>query len=635
VLLKSGGIPKTSSGKIQRHGCRTALLAGTLDVVERWDAVPLENTEHAVKLGASNGHRAAAGKRSRRRIVGSEVAAAHSTQAQPPDETPPSPSADPSASNGHSANGSVANGNGHASRQPKAANIDKGEVVLAEVRRIAKERASGLTLDSTISDLGLDSLERMEILASLEERFGGRFPEDVMPELETCRQVLEAVDLYLGSGQKRGPRQETVSVPSENCCFDKFPEYVKLRQNLDLLNESGLANPFFHLHEQVATDTTVVGGRELINFSSFNYIGMSGDPTVAKAAKEAIDRYGTSVSASRLVSGNKVLHRDLELAIADLIGTEDSIVFVGGHATNETTVGHLFGPGDLVLHDALAHNSIVQGCILSGARRRPFPHNDWRAVDRLLTDLRGEYRRVLIAVEGVYSMDGDITDLPRFIEVKKRHKAFLLVDEAHSVGVLGRRGRGIGEFYDVHPADVDLWMGTLSKSFGSCGGYIAGCQAVVEYLKYTAPGFVFSVGITPSNAAAALAAIRLLEDEPERVAQLRDRAQLFLSLAKSWGMNTGSSKDSPVVPIILGNSLHCLEVSQALERRGVNVQPILHPAVEERAARLRFFITSNHTEEQIRYTVRTLAEELAKVDPAYVRRSAEPSRASSLEGASM
>ena len=181
----------------------------------------------------------------------------------------------------------------------------------------------------------------------------------------------------------------------------------------------------------------MVGGRELINFSSFNYIGMSGDPTVAKAAKEAIDQYGTSVSASRLVSGNKVLHRDLELAIADLIGTEDSIVFVGGHATNETTIGHLFGPGDLVLHDALAHNSIVQGWILSGARRRPFPHNDWRAVDRLLTDLRGEYRRVLIAVEGVYSMDGDIPDLPRFIEVKKRHKAFLMIDEAHSVGVSG------------------------------------------------------------------------------------------------------------------------------------------------------------------------------------------------------
>ncbi len=455
-----------------------------------------------------------------------------------------------------------------------------------------------------------------------------------MPELETCRQVLEAVELYLGSGQKKAQHRETENIPAENYNFDKFPEIVRLKGAIDLLNESGLANPFFHLHEQVAMDTTVVGGRELINFSSFNYIGMSGDPTVAKAAKEAIDRYGTSVSASRLVSGNKIVHRDLELAISDLIGSEDSIVMVGGHATNETVIGHLFGPGDLILHDALAHNSIVQGSILSGARRRPFAHNDWRAVDRLLAEHRGDYRRVLIATEGVYSMDGDIPDLPRLIEVKKRHKAFLMIDEAHSVGVLGRRGRGIGEHFDVHPADVDLWMGTLSKAFGSCGGYIAGSKALVEYLKYTAPGFVFSVGIPPSNAAAALAAIQVLEDEPERVARLRDRSRLFLSLAKSWGMNTGNSKDSPVVPVILGNSAHCLEISQALERRGVNVQPILHPAVEERAARMRFFITSCHTEEQIRYTVQALAEELIKIDPAYVQRQTSPAKEIPLENAS-
>ncbi|HEX3869151.1 MAG TPA: aminotransferase class I/II-fold pyridoxal phosphate-dependent enzyme, partial [Pirellulales bacterium] len=290
-----------------------------------------------------------------------------------------------------------------------------------------------------------------------------------------------------------------------------------------------------------------------------------------------------------------------------------SIVYVGGHSTNETTIGHLFGPGDLILHDALAHNSIIQGCILSGARRRPFPHNDWRAVDQLLTDLRGEYRRVLIAIEGVYSMDGDIPDLPRFVEVKKRHKTFLMVDEAHSIGSLGDHGRGIGEYHRVGPSDVDLWMGTLSKSFGSCGGYIAGCKAVVEYLKYTAPGFVFSVGISPSNAAAALASIRLLENEPHRVAQLHDRARLFLSLAKEAGLNTGLSKDSPVVPIIIGNSMQSLALSRALTRRGVNVQPILYPAVEEKAARLRFFLTSNHTPEQIRYSVAAVAEELQKI----------------------
>jgi 7-keto-8-aminopelargonate synthetase-like enzyme len=272
----------------------------------------------------------------------------------------------------------------------------------------------------------------------------------------------------------------------------------------------------------------------------------------------------------------------------------------------------------LILHDELAHNSIVQGCLLSGARRRPFEHNDWKAVDQVLQDQRREYRRVLIAIEGTYSMDGDIPPLPQFIEVKKRHKAFLLVDEAHSAGVLGQRGRGVGEYWDVNPADVDLWMGTLSKSFGSCGGYIAGCKAVVEYLKYTAPGFVYSVGISPSNAAAALASIRLLEREPQRVRRLHERADLFLTLAKQLGLNTGMSKDTPVVPIILGDSMQCLALSHALQRRGINVQPIVHPAVEERKSRLRFFITANHTEEQIRLAIETLAEELRKLDPKSV-----------------
>ena len=220
-------------------------------------------------------------------------------------------------------------------------------------------------------------------------------------------------------------------------------------------------------------------------------------------------------------------------------------------------------------------------------------------------------------------MDGDYPDLPQFIQVKKRHKALLLVDEAHSAGVMGPHGRGIGEYFDVDPADVDLWMGTLSKSFGSCGGYIAGSKALVEYLKYTAPGFVYSVGISPPNAAAALASLRLLEAEPERVTRLHEQlASCFFRWPSSAGLNTGLSQDSAVVPIILGNSLHCLQLSQALFARGINVQPILYPAVEEKAARLRFFITSNHTDEQIRYTVDAVAEELAKIDPAYLRHPA-------------
>jgi 8-amino-7-oxononanoate synthase len=357
----------------------------------------------------------------------------------------------------------------------------------------------------------------------------------------------------------------------------------------------------------------------MVSFSSYNYIGTSGDPRVVAAVKRAVDRYGTSVSASRLVSGEKPIHRELEQALADFVGVDAALVMVGGHATNETVLGHLFGPGDLILHDALAHNSIIQGSILSGARRRSFPHNDWRELDKLLTELRPMYRRVVIAIESVYSMDGDIADLPRFIEVKNRHHALLYVDEAHSAGILGERGRGIAEHFGVNARDVDIWMGTLSKAFGSCGGYIAGPQALIEYLKYTAPGFLFAAGMTPQNTAAALAALRLLQAEPDRAARLRERAALFLKLAKQKGLDTGLSEGTPIIPVILGNSLDSLRLSQALFDRGINVQPILHPAVEEKAARLRFFITSEHTERQIRDTVNAVAEELRKIDPRYLR----------------
>ena len=230
---------------------------------------------------------------------------------------------------------------------------------------------------------------------------------------------------------------------------------------------------------------------------------MSGDPAVTAAVIEAAEQYGTSVSASRLVSGEKPLHGELECEFAGWVGTESAIVMVGGHATNETTIGHLVGPGDLILHDALSHNSIVQGAMLSGARRRPFPHNDWQALESILAEVRASYRRILVVIEGVYSMDGDYPELPKFIEVKD--KSPNLVDGRRSAfdrhdgrdrtrnrGALWRRCR-----------NVDIWMGTLSKSFGSCGGYIAGSKELIELLKYTAPGFVFSVGLSPTNAAAA------------------------------------------------------------------------------------------------------------------------------------
>ncbi|WP_075901448.1 aminotransferase class I/II-fold pyridoxal phosphate-dependent enzyme [Moorena bouillonii] len=404
-------------------------------------------------------------------------------------------------------------------------------------------------------------------------------------------------------------------IPPEYHNFHLYPEYRKLQLQQEEIKALGVNNPFFTPQERVVNNTTQIGGRELINYATYNYLGMCGDPVISQAAKDAIDRYGTSACASRLLSGEKPLHRELEKEIADFIGTEDSIVYVGGHATNVTTISHLFGKNDLILHDSLSHNSILQGCILSGASIIAFPHNDCQALDKILQERRHHYQRVLIVIEGVYSTDGDIPDLPEFIAVKKRHKAFLMVDEAHSIGVLGKHGRGVGEFCGVDPADVDLWMGTLSKSFASCGGYIAGCAAVVEYLKYTSPGFVYSVGIAPPNAASVLASIRLLKAEPERVALLHQRAKLFLELAQKQGLNTGTSKDSPVIPIIVGDALKSVQLSQNLFKRGINVPFMFYPSVPQNAARLRFFITCNHTEEQIRFTVNTLAQEVAKQQP--------------------
>ncbi len=302
------------------------------------------------------------------------------------------------------------------------------------------------------------------------------------------------------------------------------------------------------------------------------------------------------------------MQRELEQALAGFYETDDCVVFVSGHATNVTVIGSLFGAGDLIVHDSLAHNSIVQGAQLSGAKRLSFPHNDWRALDALLARVRHEYRNVLIAIEGLYSMDGDLPELPRFVEIRNRHGAFLLVDEAHSLGVLGATGRGIREHAGVAPEDVDLWMGTLSKTLAGCGGgFIAGCQPLVDMLRHLAPGFLYSVGLAPALAAASLAALEVLQREPGRVAQLRERGKQFLDEARAAGLDTGTSEGYAVVPVITGSSLKAARWANALFDEGINVQPIFYPAVEEKAARLRFFICSTHEPEQITRTVAALA----------------------------
>jgi len=403
----------------------------------------------------------------------------------------------------------------------------------------------------------------------------------------------------------------------------------QFRRDRDVIRAAGdalsLGDPFYRVHDGTAGAETAIGGRRFVNFSSYNYLGLNGDKRVIAAAKAALDRFGSSASASRIVSGERPVHRDLERGLADIHGAEDCLAFVGGHATNVTVIGHLFGAPDLILHDALAHNSMLQGAALSGARRMSFPHNDVAALDRLLATHRAGHRHAAILLEGHYSMDGDIPDLPAMIETARRHRARLMVDEAHALGTIGPRGFGLAEHFGIDPGAVDIWMGTLSKTLAGAGGYIASRAPLIEYLKFTAPGFVYSVGMAPPLAAASRAALDILRAEPERVARLnRNAARLRDGLA-AHGVDTGASAGKSIVPVITGSSLAAGRLAHALFRRNINVQPILYPAVPERAARLRFFVTSEHSDEQIDGAVAAVAAEIAaierdRIDPAALAR---------------
>ncbi len=392
--------------------------------------------------------------------------------------------------------------------------------------------------------------------------------------------------------------------------LDIYQQLKTQRAAADLL---GLKNPYFQLHEGRAASTTVIDGRDYINFASYDYLGLNGHEAVSRAAKEAIDCYGTSVSASRPVAGERPLSRKLDRQLASLYEAEDALTFVSGHATNVSTIGDLLGAADLVLFDALSHNSITVGAKLSGAARRRYPHNDLDELESILRESRSKYDRVLVVVEGLYSMDGDMPDLKRLVDIKTRHDAWLMVDEAHSLGVLGKTGRGVFEQTGIEPSDVDIWMGTLSKTLSGCGGYIAGCQPLVDILRFNASGFMFSVGISPPVAAAASRSLELMLDQPERVARLQENGRFFLETAKAAGLDTGLSGGFSIVPVIVGDSLRAVKLSNRLMEHGIFTIPVTYPAVPMQEARLRFFITSEHQRYQMETAIAATASELSRL----------------------
>ncbi len=396
--------------------------------------------------------------------------------------------------------------------------------------------------------------------------------------------------------------------------FADLPAYAAIVKYRDFGKLFKISDPFYRSHDARTASETWMQGRRYVNFASYDYLGLNYHPAVAAAARAAIERFGTSVSASRIVAGERPLHRELETALADFYGVESAVAFVSGHATNVSTIGTLMSGDDLIIHDELAHNSVIVGAKLSRATVHAFRHNDPAALERVLAANRHLHKRALIVVEGLYSMDGDVADLPKLIALKEQYDAWLMVDEAHALGVLGSHGRGSAEHFGVDPSQIDIWMGTLSKTLAACGGYIAGKQELIDILKYQAPGLVYSVGLSPPLAAAAAAALRVVEGEPERIERLQRNGKLFLALAKAAGLDTATSEGHSIVSVIVGDLVHAGKLSQRLLDRGLNVLPIIYPAVPLKASRFRFFITSEHSPAQIHNAVNVMREELSAVE---------------------
>ena len=495
--------------------------------------------------------------------------------------------------------------------QPDASAAGQDDEIRSAVRRLYAEalevpESSFGDSEHFIDDLGGDSLQVLSLSLKVEEMFGVMLSAEEYGQCTTVNDLTRVIRNHLnGVTDEKAEEVEAVTPITR---FEDAPEYQAFAKRQQALNASGEGNPYFVCHDSPLKDTSLMAGQEVLNFGSYNYVGMSGRKEVQEAAKAAIDRYGTSASGSRLLAGEKSLYQELEREIADWKHAEDALVCVGGHSTNVTVVGNFCGKGDLIVYDALAHNSIEQGCRLSRAVSKPFPHNDPEALENILKVHRAHFAKVLIVIEGAYSMDGDIANVPAFVALKKKYGCFLMVDEAHSACVIGETGGGVDEYFHLEPTDVDIKMGTLSKGLGTCGGYLAGRECLIEYLRYNLPGFVFSVGISPALAAGTLEAIRQLRHNPAIMADLRRNIRCFAECAQKHGFDICLAGETAILPVLVGKDEDAFALSNEMRRRGVFVPPAVFPAVPRNKARLRFCVISEHKPEQIERALDVLEE---------------------------
>jgi 8-amino-7-oxononanoate synthase len=404
---------------------------------------------------------------------------------------------------------------------------------------------------------------------------------------------------------------ETAKAPVD--VFEKARSHDRLEQ-LEAAKEHDLL-PYFRLIESEAGPLMEMEGRAVIMLGSNNYLGLTGDERVKQAARDALEGYGTALTGSRFMNGTTPLHVELEREIADWMRTEDALVFTTGYQANVGCLGTILEPGDTVICDSGDHASILDGCRLSGAKLRPFRHNRMDKLEKMLQRATEDGGGVLVVVDGVFSMEGDVCDLPRIVELCKENGARLLVDEAHGVGVLGARGAGACELFGLED-EVDLRMGTFSKSLASCGGFIAGPSDVIEYLKISARSFMFSASSVPAAVGAALGALRVIREEgPALFETLLANAEylreglrhLGLKVVEPGTLPDGRVATTPVVPVLAGDDWQAVLLWKALFDAGVYTNVAIHPAVPPGGALLRTSLMATHEREHLDGALGTIA----------------------------
>ncbi len=380
--------------------------------------------------------------------------------------------------------------------------------------------------------------------------------------------------------------------------FDKCKKFTTHNE----VKEAGLY-PYFQAISSEQDTEVIINGKKVLMLGSNSYLGLTVHPKVKEAAIKAIEKYGTGCAGSRFLNGTLDIHEELEERLADFVNKESALLFSTGFQSNLGAIAGLMEKGEYVILDKSDHASIVDGTRLSFGEVKRFIHNDMASLERVLSSLSLDTPK-LIVVDGVYSMDGDIANLPEIIKLKDKYNARIMVDDAHSMGVLGKNGRGTANYFNLED-ETDIIMATFSKSFASLGGFIAADRYVIEYLKHFARSLIFSASITPASTAAALASLDIMENEPELIEKLWKNTDKMRDGVQQMGYNIGTSC-TPIIPLIIGNNEKVLKMRRMLLDRGLFVNPVVSPAVPPNNTLIRLSLMATHTFEQIDFALNQL-----------------------------